>query len=254
MTILGPANAPPPLRLNDIIIDALTEIGVLPQGTTPQASDADFCRRRVNLILDHWGARRAMIFTVSFQLFTLIANKSPHTIGPTGDFVMAKRPVKLESAAVVVTTGSTSTDYPLAVKDDDWWAGNRVKGLAATLPTHVYYTGDFPNGSLYFWPVPQVANQVRLETWTDFTEFASADSLFQAPQGYRAALMYSLALSIFPSYFPDKQPSAVTVAAAQKAMSVVIGNNSDSPTISLTGQGDPTKARPDFNWLTGGPR
>lgn len=255
MPDLGPAQAVPALKLFDIIVDALQEIGVVSPGQNPAQSDVDLCRRRANLIFDSWGAQRGMVYTETFPQFTLKANHSPHTIGPQGDFPMAKRPTRLGfGAGNLVLVGNPAVSLPLVVRDAAWWVNNRVQGLTSPIPTDVYYEADWPLGQLFFWPIPSAVNNVQLELWTEWTEFATADAVFSAPQGYRAALMYSIALSVFPSFWPNKQPSAVTVAEAKKAIAAVLGQNSKCPNISLTGQGDPTRPRGDFNWMTGGPR
>lgn len=254
MPNLGPANAPPPLKLLDIIVAALEEIGVVAPGDQAAAQDVDLCRRRANSIFDQWGARRGMVFTVTFPVFALQANHQPHTIGPKGDFDVAKAPVRIVNANLQLASSPTPSNYPISIKDADWWANNRIQGLQSTFPTYLYYERDFPLGSLNFWPVPQQVNNVQLEVWNDFAEFVKAEDQFVAPQGYREALMYEIALSVFPSFWPAKQPNAVTVARAKKALSIVLGNNQRCPSLSLTGQGDPSKVRGDFNWRTGGPR
>ena len=145
---------------------------------------------RLNMILDTWSAARRYCYNVNFAVFTLQPNHSPHTIGPTGDFVVANRPTKIEACDLVLVGTNPVVDLLVAVRDDDWWAQQQVKSLTSSVVTDLYYSPDYPNGSLYFWPISTAANQVRLETWVSVSQITNA----MLPSG-----LQSQATSLFSS-------------------------------------------------------
>lgn len=240
---------------SELVTSALTEIGVLGQGNVVQAGDAAWALEKLQRLIDRFNARQAMISNVNFSLFTLIANHQPHTIGPTGDFNMPQRPVKLVAANLVLG-GTTPVDIPLYVGDDAWWADQRVKSLTSTLPTGVYYSPDNPLGNLNFWPIPTQVNQVRLELWTGLTQAVGLATALAMPSAYWDAVVLSLARDLAPSYGPEALQvvsSAAFSTMYRDAIKAIQANNMQSPRIATAeagqGCGD---SRGDFNYLTGG--
>jgi hypothetical protein len=140
---------------------------------------------------------------------------------------------------------------PMGIRDDAWWADNRVQALTSTYPTDVYYSADFPLGSVYFWPVPTTAYDVQLETWVNFAAVRDLTDAIQYPQGYWDAIVYTLAVTLCPAF--TVQPSQVLLAAQSKAWSGVMQNNNQPPRISLSDSGMPGRGkRGHFDWRTGG--
>lgn len=233
----------------DLIKEALQEIGAYSQFESLSAEDGAFGLSKLNAILDAWNARELMIFNVDFtETYTLTPNLQPHTIGPTGTFTVATRPVKIESAAIVLTTSTPNVHCPLRIRDKDWYASLTVPALASSLPTDLYYAPTFPNGSLYLCPKPDTAYKLKLETWTQFSQ-ATLVGQINLPPGYKEAMVLSLALRLCPAF--HKTPDPYTVLAQMKAMQIVQGPNSAAPRIStdigLSGGGG-------YDYRTGGIR
>lgn len=242
------------MTFRDIIIQALQEIQAIAQGEVPSAQEMSDGLVRLNRLMDRWAARKILAFNVGFQLFTLQPNLSPHTIGPNGTFVVPQRPVRIESAALVLNLTNPSTDIPIAIRDDQWWAQNRVKAQTSNTPTDLYYSADWPNGSCYFWPVPTVNYQVRLELWGLLGQFSSLQGTFSLPPGYWDAVVLQLALNLAPAWAGIVTPELRENARA--ALAAIEGNNGKSPRTTTSDAGMPDKARKSrggFNWATGLP-
>src|SRR5271165_912858 len=167
-----------------LINNSLYELNTLAQGETADAATGQFCLQRLNDMLDMWAAAKRYCYSVNFQLYTLVPSLSPHTIGPTGTFVVPSRPVKIISAAIVLNSTGTLVDIPIEVQDDQWWSYQRVKNLQSSIPTDLYYEPDFPNGSLYYWPIPNYAYQTRLEMWTILSQIPLLTTPLVLPPGY----------------------------------------------------------------------
>lgn len=244
----------------DLITNALIEAEWLAQGEQPEAQDANFALSKLNDLLDEWGALDRFVYANVFELFTLVPNLAPHTIGPAGNnpaptFPVLYRPVKIiEPAAIVLTnTDGTTTDLPISVEDADWWAQVRIKDMTSSIPTAVYYEPDWPLGSLYFWPVPNQNYQVRLQFWTQLAQFASVQQACSFPPAYRKALTLTLAEELGGPRSNDP----MLVRKAYDARGAISQNNAQSPKTNLNaaGIGSQTRSsgRPDFNFLTGEP-
>jgi hypothetical protein len=238
---------------SDIITRALRKINQIAPDETPGTTDLNSGLTELNDLLDTWAAKRRFAYNVSFTAYTLTPNLSPHTIGPTGTFVVAQRPVKVVGATLILTNVTPNIDSPvLRIRDDDWWNAQAVKSLASQTPTDLYYSPDFPNGSLYFWPVPNFAWGVRLELWGLISQFASLSTAFSMPPGYRNAITLSLAERLAESF--GKTVTPVLMRDAQLARTAIEGNNNTSPRISTkdSGMGSGRAGRrPTFNYYSG---
>jgi hypothetical protein len=242
----------------DIAIDAMIEVSLLSPGEPSDADITQWVFRKANYLLDEWAAQGTFVYSVGFQRFQLVPNLSPHTIGagtPTlaANFPVAQRPVDIESASILLPgTNGQFVDTPLAVEDDDWWAQNPLKGQISSLPTHLYYSADNPNGNCYFWPISSVAFQTRLRLWSLLAQFSSVNDPIDGPGGsgilppaYRQAIMLTLAEQI------GGKPDPTLSERARKARAAIMGNNMLAPRIRTDGGGIPSSGqRKRFNFLT----
>jgi hypothetical protein len=238
----------------DIITEAMQGLNLISAVEIPSTEDAAYCLKKLNSITDEWSAAGRYAFNKGFALYTLIPSKQPHTIGPTGDFVVSQRPVKVEACALVLP-GSSPVDVPMNIRDDDWWAANRVKSITTTVPTDLYYSPEEVNGSLYFWPVPKSAYQVRLETWVILPVFADLNvTTYNLAPGYQNALTLTLQEKIAPAFGSSAMQLAAGIAGqALSARKTIQSNNMTSPRMATKDSGMPNKTRRGgFNYYTGG--
>lgn len=243
------------VKVLELLTAALVEIEALSPGEVPSSDDAAWCLQKLQRLIDHFNAREELIYNVNFSQFNMTANHSPHTIGPTGDFNIPLRPVKIVSAAFILNSGSSNpVDTPIRIHDDDWWAANPLKSQTSSISTDLYYSPDSPLGALYFWPICTINNPVRIETWNSLPQAIDVTTTLGFVQGYWDAIVLTLALKIWHNYRGIAEPVPATLAMAQReAMRAIIGNNQSAPRIR-TDQGMPSSgrpARPDFDFLTG---
>lgn len=205
----------------------------------------------LNEIIDGWQTQRKYAWNQTFSLFTLTPNLQPHTIGPTGTFVVSQRPVKILGADLVLNSSNPSTDLPLNIRDDDWWLNQRVKAITSTVPTDLYPSYDNPNVSLYFWPIPTVAYQARIEAMVSVAQVASTAATISLTQGYAKALELTLAEEL-----PTDLPMPVSLPSQANGARVQIQTlNIRSPRIASADYGTRGRRgrRGDFNYISGGP-
>ena len=233
----------------DIITAAMQELGILAAGEAPAAADAQWVFQKLQRLVDRYNARLPMVYNVNFTVFTLPAGSNPFTIGPGQQFDINQRPVSIPSIGLILE-GTPGVELPLNRRDQDWWANNRIKGLTSTIPTDYYYSPDWPNGSIYFWPEPTASHQVRVQSRLVLAEYASVTDEFSMPPAYWDLIVYELAISISPSF--GLQPNQVLVEGRREALKAVQVNNISSPRLqsdSPSQQGE--NGRPDFSFLDG---
>jgi len=168
-----------------------------------------------------------------------------------------QRPVEIMSASLILNNGVDSTnqvEVPMMIRDDDWWAQQTIKNLTSTLPTDLYYSPSWPNGQLYFWPIPTAVNDVRLQMRSVLAEVTNYNQAFSLPPGYWSLVVYDLADSIGSLFDRPSSPDLQRrLATARKA---VESNNITSPRMASDSptQRSTQRSRPDFNFLTGMPQ
>jgi hypothetical protein len=217
---------------------ALAEIRVARAGDVVNPEDMDLALTLFNELLDSYnGDDGPAIYTRMFATFTLTPNLQPHTIGlaantPTFS-VSVGRPTSIEGANIVLSSGVRT---PLNIQDDDWWLNVRVRALTASIPTDLYYSPDWPNGSIYLWPVPTTAYSLEIETSTLLAAVALTDTL-DLPFGYQAALRLTLAELLAPAF--GQTVSQDTMRAARAARERIFSTNYEVPDLDTRDAGMP---------------
>lgn len=248
----------------EFLTAAVGELNVTQAGEALAGEDADLALLVFNEILDRWNAEQRAPFTVSFPTFTLTPNLQPHTIGlaanlptwtipaPTdgGSGTAGMRPQAVLGANLILT-GSPASYVPITVRDKTWWNSRRVPGLTSGIPTDLYYAPDWPNGSIYFWPVPITAYGVQLEIASVLAQMTFADTL-TLPPGYQQALRLTTTEGCATAFGVQAPPTLSL--RAMEARAIVFGNNDDIPrlvtsTAGLRGGGG---SRSNFDYRTGG--
>lgn len=237
----------------DIIKAAMQEIGALAGGETIALDDSAWALQKLQRLIDRYNAREPMVYNVNFTLFpNPPLNTQPITIGPGAQFDVNQRPVSIISAAVVLNQSTSNVDVPMNIRDEQWWADQRVKNLKSTYPTDLYYSPDWPLGNLYFWPILTQTNGIRLEMRTILTEITATAQNFSMPPAYWDAIVYPLAISLCPSFERTASPELMKLAA--DSVKAIQANNMQTPRGHTGDAGMPgLNRRGDFNYVSGMP-
>lgn len=215
---------------NQLISDALVLIGVLGGAETVNGNDAVTGLRVLNRMLDAWRQQPNMATHSAWVQFTLPANTTTRTIGPSGQINVA-RPIKLELGCFTRYQG---IDNPLTVVERDQYANVDLKSEAGSWPSSVYYEPASPIGTLYFWPLAGSNVEVFLAVRTQLTKFANLTTDYTLPDGYESAIVASLAERLAPVFERPVPPDVR--AEASSARRALKRANAKVPTLDMDGQ------------------
>lgn len=235
------------MTYRDVVNQVLEELGVLGQGETASAADSTAALVRVNRILDNWNTELSAAYSQSLVQNVLTPGLQPHTIGPTGaTWTVAQRPVSIEDAQLFVGT----VTYDLKLRPADWYADLPVPGLQSQIPTDLFYNPLWPNGQLFFWPVPLAAYTVQLLVRGVLGSSAALSDTLVLPPGYLSALLLTAAEECFAAFGTPLENRQAISQRASEARQRVFATNTLTPPLATRDFGIPGR-RGWFNWRTG---
>jgi|SRR5581483_267224 len=202
----------------DLITSALRMLKVVSSDETPSAEDAATGLRALNQMIESWNTERLSIYTISAQIFDLVAGQQSYTIGPGGNFNTA-RPIAIQNANIILAQNNPQVRLSIALINDDEWAYISARAIPSTIPRKLYNDGAFPLSTLSFWGVPGSGLQVELFTWQALPTFPSLKAALTFPPGYERALRFNLAVELTGD-FPETQPFAPVALAAQSKAAI----------------------------------
>lgn len=220
----------------DLCLEALQELQMYQAGDIAPPEDLEFAQKKLVRLLDNWNADRRAVYAEVFETFTLTPSLSPHTIGPTGTWVTAQRPETIDGMNLVLTGSITA---PIALQDYQWWLANANQTLTSAIPTDCYYEPAWPNGKLYFWPVPTTVYGVQIVRRVVLDSAFAIGGTFTLPPGYRDAITLTLAEDLVSSFGVAAQPSPALPTKAREARQRVFGANTIVPRIRTADDGVP---------------
>lgn len=230
----------------DIVRLAYLRIGVVSPVDTMDPMLADVGLAELNMLLDQWNADKFCAFSSTFDPFTLTPALSPHTIGSSGTFVVVQRPVTIDGITLLDTA---DVRMDLTPRDRAWWRAQANPTLSSDRPTEYYYEPAWPNGSLYFWPVPSTAYQVEIQTRGLLAALTLTDRI-SAPPGYRAAIVDSLAERLVaPSHVP--MPEGLPLSARRARLIIEQNNYAPAPALVTRDAGMPGGCGGGYDFRTG---
>ena len=193
-----------------LVSDALTEIGWLAQGETPTYNDGDYCRRRLNRMLDSWATRGLYCYYLDHTNHTFTTSAQSYTIGASGADFTAARPEHILKANLMSSDGYRTPLYVV-----EWPAdyGRITAPATSGTPNTLYYQPTVPNGVLYPYPYPtDTASGLELFTTVALQTYSALNTAYHLPPGYQEAITCSLAELLCTAYGRPLTPELVTAA------------------------------------------
>ena len=202
-----------------LVTDAATTAGVIDPNESLPDDQAQYILRRFNRMIASWGNERLYIFNTYIDSLALVGGQASYS----SSLLAHGNARQWDNAYVRLVTGSGSPppgiDYPLNLVDQQTYNAVSYKATAA-IPTMLYINTDWPNSTLYFFPVPFGAMTCYIGARQPLESTMTLTTDVDLPPGYEAAIVDSLAVDISPSFgmavSPDLRDSAIQAKAAIK--------------------------------------
>lgn len=197
----------------DLVSDALIDAGVIAPGESPTGEMARHGMRTLNRMIDQWNIDDLMVYSLQRQVFTLTPGQASRTIGIGGNFNVTA-PTKIEMASV--QDPANPVEIPIQILTDEEWRDVTVKSTSSSFPLEMWIQQGAVMDTLYFWPVPLLAWELVLYTWTQTAEFTDVNDVVRFPAGYQEALVSNLTIFLQNAYGRPVDPALQLRAYASK--------------------------------------
>lgn len=184
------------LSAEDLVTEALEQLGVLEEGESPSADQITSALRTLNMMIKSWSADY-LIFAQAELTVDLTASTADYFFGnSSGAYI----PQKILHATLINT--STDDELPLELVSRQEWDDLPDKTTEG-VPTTIYYKTGAVNQSanLKVWPVPSDTTY-DIKLWVQYPLRdidTSTDDLFFSQEWF-LALSFGLAYYLSPKY------------------------------------------------------
>jgi hypothetical protein len=231
-----------PVTAATIIEAALKKINVLGAGQTINAADQALALSELNDLIDVWRTQRRFVLHYTQVSAAFGSSKVSYSIGSSDADIIAARPVRIETANLVVVSENPDKRKQLRIIDVHLFSRIDVPEQSGPEPEILYYKPTYPKGTLYPWPYPEnseaaLANKLELFYWSQLERFASVSTSVDLADGYEAALKLSLAEILAPIF--GVVPSDILRAHASAARMLIGAINTPDSVVSTIDYGMP---------------
>jgi hypothetical protein len=207
------------ITAQDIITDALTDIGVVMAGESPAAEDSAYGLRVLNRMVDSWASEKLTVLGLGTTTCSL-SGAASYTIG-TGGAINVARPAQIASVVVRLSNGSEKRADPVSPQA---WDDIIDKARTGAFADRYYYDNGYPMGIIYLNPMPATGT-LEVKHYKVITGFSTLATTVDYPPGYQRALVTNLAIELVPAF--QKPASQVLVALALHAKQLVMQSNAE---------------------------
>ncbi len=223
-----------------ILTTAFEVLEVFMPGDSIPAADGATGLRFLNNLVGQWARQMQTIPAVVRSEFPLVAGKggpsAPYTIGPGGDFNLARPTTAAQLTGAGLLLGGTlpADELRRAVYTDAMYAAVSIKEMQNPLFTGVYLNLTDVGGlaTVQLWPVPNTSlHRLVLYLKTALTAFAALATPYDLPTGYDEALAYNLARRLAKPY--GKTVDDDLLDLARSSLAVVKRSNTPMSDLAL---------------------
>jgi len=210
--------------VQDIINAAASYAGIYATGERLAPDDNNAALEEFNDFKDEMNTEGLNMYTENILQFNLVAGQQTRTIGLTGQWATV-RPQHIDRANLLITA---NVRRPLPVASDEQWGNIPVQNVQGP-PLLMYPNGDYPNTTIYFYPIPDQAYPVEIYVWNQFLDSANLTDPVAYPPGYRNLFKYNLGERLCIRF--DRPVNPDLHDKALKSWAKVKANNSEPPQI-----------------------
>lgn len=202
----------------ELIVDALAELGVLAEEEPLEATDLARGLRTLTRMLKAWQADGVMTWTMTDGTLALVQGQESYAFGAGGDFTT----VPLDIGDMEINRGTN--DLPMFRLSREEYRAMPNKTTQG-YPTQYYYDRQRDGGTLYVWPAPDATGGTLKFTYRRIImDMDAGANNIDLPQEWHDAIVFGLASRLVGPYSMDGKPAAARVKAeAEAAYQIVKG-------------------------------
>lgn len=209
-------------------------------GTGPGADQYAEAMPALNRMMSSLSLNGQYIFTSEVNDYGWGSGVASKTFGPTGDEVLAREPLYIDTCNWVLPGTSGNSEVVLhmtPVRTAGEWQAITMPNLNTDFPRFFYPQqgqGAFPqNTKVSIWTVPITASILRMETRTALkSNFTSTSDIAYFPDGYEETITFNFALRLHALYASQFQHAVLqpgTRELAASSLRAVLASHVVSP-------------------------
>lgn len=213
----------------ELIVDALAELGVLAEEEPLEATDLNRGLRILTRMFKSWQADGVMTWTMTEGTLALVQGQEDYAFGAGGDFTT----VPLDIADMEINRGSN--DLPMFRLSREEYRALPNKTTQG-YPTQFYYDRQRAGGALYVWPAPDATGGTLKFTYRRIImDMDAGPDNFDLPPEWHDAIVFNLAKGFIGPYSMDGKPAAARIMAeAERTYQIVKGFDAGEGKASLS--------------------
>ncbi len=227
---------------NDLILASMRRARIIGKDQTPAPDEAADALAELNRFLDDLWIDKLAVFHILVEQFALIANQQSYTMGTGGNF-NTTRPVKVVPGSKFTITPGVDRQLGVLTTRKQW-DDIPYKGVVAP-PQVIFVDEGYPLATVYFYPCPDQAYPVYINSWARLQNIANLTTSLALPPGYEGLLLNGLAMRLAPEYGLEAPASVRSAYKNTKALLALV--NYELPVLSMPAALLPSRAgRPNI--------
>jgi len=219
----------------DIVVAGLKKAGILGIGRAPSADDTQDGLSDLNDMLAEWNTQRWMIWHLLELSKVSDGRTVPYTVGPGGDYNVARRPDRIEKAYLrqIVSTGLNTDTVCEVIPSYEEYAEITLKKLQS-FSLYAFLDSTWSVANLYIYPWPQAARyefHILLKDVLPIIDLVT--DLSTIPDQYVSAMKFNLARRLRQAYGKGLAPDPELNNLARNSLDVVKTSNIQIPELKM---------------------
>ena len=205
---------------NDIIFASLRLLGVLEEGSVPNATAVENASLVLNMLIKDWMTDGIKLWTVNEINLPLVDGKNTYTLGPDSSYDFTEfRPLRLIQGILRNISVSPPVDMPMTIISEQEYnilGSKRSEGNVNTLMYKPYVSHGVLK--VFLMPNQNVAEdyELQLNVQRPIEDITSSNQTFDFPQEWYQALRWGLAAELAADYGLDLNRATLVIQRAEQ--------------------------------------
>jgi hypothetical protein len=196
------------MTVQQLVNASLEAMGRSWPGYTPGASESAECLAYLNRVIDSFNTQRCYVCGLDTVPVAVTSG--------TAKYTLATRPVHIERAEFLITSGGLAESVPVKVMGVEEFNAIPQQGDVTPFVAGLYCDYAFPAANVSLAPTP-AAGALKLYTWQLIAAFAALTDTVTVPPGILRALIHALAVELCGPFRIEITSALATAATTTKA-------------------------------------